>query len=344
MSVMQQAIVNTLFRGLEELVPPLPEKPQVAFLRAMHSYDLAAYPHATQWHYEQSFAPYADMLREGGYAVTPDIAHMDGQDVVLFAATRFAEENLATLARGWRMLRVGGWMVVAQHNDLGAKRLDGVVRQLGERHSLSKHHCRAIAVQKTGEEPEVVAAWLKQDAPQTVEGAPLQAAPGMFSWRKVDAGSRLLIEALPPTLAGKGADICAGWGYLSWALLESRPAIAHITLIEAEKRALDMAGRNLAAHAEKCRFLWADATRPLGVQGLDWAVMNPPAHDMLQSAPEASAAIFASAASALKQGGTLYLVANRHLPYERHLEELFGEQVTTHEQDGFKVIEAVKCR
>lgn len=342
MSVIQHSIIKTLFLGLEELVPVLADDAQVAFLRAMHSYDLAHYANAKSWHYEQSFAPYADVLREGQYPVQPDRLQGVGMDVVLYAATRFAEENLVSLARGWRMLKPGGWLVVAQHNDLGAKRLDGVVKRLGERHTLSKNHCRAIAVQKDHAEPDVVAEWLLQDVPQQVEDTPLKAAPGMFSWRKVDAGSRLLIDALPKSLSGKGADICAGWGYLSWALLESRPAIGHITLIEAEKRALDMAKQNLAAHAAKCDFVWADATRPLAAKGLDWAVMNPPAHDMLQSAPEASAAIFSAAADALKSGGKLYLVANRHLPYERTLDQLFSSQATTHETNEFKVIEATK--
>jgi 16S rRNA (guanine1207-N2)-methyltransferase len=265
---------------------------------------------------------------------------------VLYAATRFAEENLATMARGWQMLKDDGWMVVAQHNDLGAKRLDAVLKQLSpQRQSLSKFHCRAIAVQKTPDaDAGLIEQWLYADAMQQVEDVPLHAAAGMFSWRKVDKGSRFLVESLPATLTGRGADIAAGWGYLSWALLQSHPQIAHITLYEAEKRALDMAERNLAAHVDRCRFVWCDATRPLdnAGQGFDWAVMNPPAHDLLQTTPEASAAIFAATVKALKPGGTLYMVANRHLPYERTLDQLFSHLAITHENHEFKIIEAVR--
>lgn len=345
MHTLQQAIIKALFLGLDDLAPLEQENPQVAFLRAMHSYDLTGYAHAKTWHYEQSFAPYAAMLREAGYAVSPDKLTSQGtMDRVLFAATRFAEENLATLARGWQMLKPGGWLIAAQHNDLGAKRLDATMKQMGGNHlSLSKFHCRVIAVQKTEcAESPLIREWLGADAPQKVENTPLMAAPGMFSWRKVDAGSRLLIESLPKSLAGRGADIAAGWGYLSWELLESRPNIQHIALYEAEKRALDMAEKNLANRAGKTAFYWADATRPLEGGLVDWAVMNPPAHDLLQSAPEATAAMFATAAKALKQGGKLYLVANRHLPYERTLETLFSMQATIHETNEYKVIEAVR--
>lgn len=347
MSNSLQAMLKTLFLGLDELAPLSHGNESVAFLRAMHSPDISEYSHSREWLYEQSFAPYADRLCEAGYPVSPDaVETRSSLDRVLFAATRFAEENHATLARGWQMLKPGGWLVVAQHNDLGAKRLDAVLKQLGgAAQAVSKNHCRAVAVQKTAEEDAtLLAAWRRQGEPQPVEGAPLQAAPGMFSWRKVDAGSRLLIDSLPKSLTGSGADIAAGWGYLSWAILETRPKVAHITLYEAEKRALELAGKNLQSHHEKTSFLWADATRKLEAagQGFDWAVMNPPAHDLLHSAPEASAAIFARAAEALKPGAKLYLVANRHLPYERTLEELFSSVATLCETAEFKVIEATR--
>lgn len=342
-----QAMLKTLFLGLDELAPLSPGNESVTFLRAMYSPELSEYSHSRQWLYEQSFAPYADRLREAGYAVSPDAIETQGTvDRILFAATRFAEENHATLARGWQMLKPGGWLVVAQHNDLGAKRLDALLKQLGgTAQSVSKYHCRAVAVQKAGKEDAgLLTAWRRQGESQIVEDTPLLAAPGMFSWRKVDAGSRLLIDSLPKSLAGKGADIAAGWGYLSWAIFETRSNVTHITLYEAEKRALDLAEKNLKSYGAKTRFLWADATRKLeeAGQGYDWAVMNPPAHDLLHSSPESSAAIFARALEALKPGAKLYLVANRHLPYERTLEELSSAVAVIRETAEYKVIEAVR--
>nr|HMM25973.1 methyltransferase [Pseudoxanthomonas mexicana] len=40
----------------------------------------------------------------------------------------------------------------------------------------------------------------------------------------------------------------------------------------------------------------------------------------------------------------LWLVANRHLPYEQTLNDQFGEVRVAGERDGFKVIAAVKAR
>jgi len=46
----------------------------------------------------------------------------------------------------------------------------------------------------------------------------------------------------------------------------------------------------------------------------------------------------------LKPEGRLWLVANRHLPYEQTLNERFGDVRVAGERDGFKVIAAIKAR
>jgi 16S rRNA (guanine1207-N2)-methyltransferase len=45
----------------------------------------------------------------------------------------------------------------------------------------------------------------------------------------------------------------------------------------------------------------------------------------------------------LAPGGRLWLVANRHLPYEQALSQGFASLRQVALQDGFKVIEAVKA-
>ena len=44
------------------------------------------------------------------------------------------------------------------------------------------------------------------------------------------------------------------------------------------------------------------------------------------------------AAQALRPGGQLFMVANRHLPYEQILNDSFGQVRVAAERDGFKVI------
>ena len=55
-----------------------------------------------------------------------------------------------------------------------------------------------------------------------------------------------LAEHLPADLAGRAADLGAGYGYLSRELLERCPKITALDLYEAEQRALALAELNLA--------------------------------------------------------------------------------------------------
>ncbi|MCC5989025.1 MAG: class I SAM-dependent methyltransferase [Pararhodobacter sp.] len=145
--------------------------------------------------------------------------------------------------------------------------------------------------------------------------------PGLFSADAPDPGSALLAAALPAGLSGEGADLGAGWGYLSACLLARAPGITALHLIESDARALDCARRNL--DGSRARFHWADATQPLPGMQLDFVITNPPFHVGRAGRPELGAAFIRAAAAMLKPGGRLWLVANRHLPYEAALAASF---------------------
>ena len=104
---------------------------------------------------------------------------------------------------------------------------------------------------------------------------------------------------------------------------------------------LEAAKRNVADPRAEIR--WADV-RATGVTpaSLDFVVMNPPFHDAGTEDRQLGQTFIRQAASLLRKGGTLWLVANRHLPYEALLTELFRTATPRVDQGGFKVIEAVK--
>jgi 16S rRNA (guanine1207-N2)-methyltransferase len=88
-------------------------------------------------------------------------------------------------------------------------------------------------------------------------------------------------------------------------------------------------------------FHWHDVTTGLP-QAYDVIVSNPPFHQGRADEPWLGLAFIAAAAAALRPGGSLWLVANRHLPYEAALSSGFAHVRTVREDAGFKVIEAVK--
>lgn len=162
-------------------------------------------------------------------------------------------------------------------------------------------------------------------------------APGVFSADGVDPASQVLADALPEGLTGHFADLGAGWGYLSARLLQ-QPGIATLDLVEAEHAALDCARRNVTD--PRARFHWADATTWRPESPLDGVICNPPFHNARTPDPGLGRAFLRTAAAALRPGGRLWLVANRHLPYEATLAELFASVDEIAGDNRFKVLTA----
>lgn len=165
--------------------------------------------------------------------------------------------------------------------------------------------------------------------------------PGVFSEGGQDRGSQLLAQALPAKLPPRLADLGAGWGYLA-AVALTRAGIGSIDLVEAEALALDCARHNVTD--PRARFVWADATRHAPDAPYDGIVMNPPFHAGRAADPTLGRAFIAAAARMLAPSGQLWMVANRHLPYEAALRETFrvvSELVPATGADGaFKLFHA----
>lgn len=179
-----------------------------------------------------------------------------------------------------------------------------------------------------------------QAAPRQIDGG-FQTLPGIFSADAPDPGSVLLASSLPAKLAGKIADLGAGWGYLARAILQ-RPGVKRLDLVEAEADALAAARLNIID--DRARFHWADATTYRPESLLDAVVMNPPFHSGRDADPALGAAFIQSARRMLAPNGSLWLVANRHLPYDAALSDAFLEYHEVAGTGAFRVIHASKPR
>ena len=159
-------------------------------------------------------------------------------------------------------------------------------------------------------------------------------APGVFSADGIDPASKLLGDYLPEKLGAVVADLGAGWGYLSTRIL-ARDSVETLHLVEAEHAALECAKRNVTD--PRAAFHWADATAWRAPEPVDSVVMNPPFHTGRAADPDLGRAFVAQAAAMLKPKGQLWMVANRHLPYETALSERFGEVSEVTGDNRFKL-------
>ncbi|WP_299413128.1 class I SAM-dependent methyltransferase [uncultured Sulfitobacter sp.] len=164
-------------------------------------------------------------------------------------------------------------------------------------------------------------------------------APGVFSADGVDLASALLADALPAKLGKQICDLGAGWGYLSAHAL-TREGVEAVHLVEANYMALECARRNVAD--PRAQFHWADATEWAPAHKFDTIVMNPPFHVGRASEPQIGQAFVASAARLLAPQGHLWMVANRHLPYEAELKTRFAQVEEVGGDARFKLFHALR--
>ena len=288
-------------------------------------------------HLVQGFRPYFTALQQEGFQVGPR-AEGEDYDLALVLCDRHRDRNESYLAEALLRTRPGGLVVVAGGKAEGLASLrKRVGSSMAIEGSLSKHHGVAFWLRRPDEIEDVVLAL--QPEKMLVAGR-YETAAGSFSHDRIDPGSALLARSLPDDLQGDIADFCAGWGYLSAELLARNLPLTRLDLYEADYESLEAARRNLARYGVSPRreLFWHDLIgEPVG-RRYDIVVMNPPFHTGRATEPHLGQEMIRKAASALKPGGRLFLVANRPLPYERVLPEDFSAHGELAHDDSFKVL------
>jgi 16S rRNA (guanine1207-N2)-methyltransferase len=341
-----RAALEALFVPFADERLAWPADQNVAFLRARAGVPVRRWAHAA-WLFEQGFRPFAAQLERDGYRVA-DLDDARRPALVLILPPRQRDESRALLARAFTLAAPGATVVTSVANAEGARSAqDDLAAIAADMRSISKHKCRVCwaTVPATPKDPDLQAAWLALDAPREILDGAFVSRPGLFAWDRVDTASALLARHLPTGLAGDAADLGAGFGYLSCVLLDGSPRLASLTAFEAEARALPVLARNLAQRAGTVAVAghWHDVTT--GIPGqYDTIVSNPPFHQGRADQPSLGQAFIDAAAAALRPAGVLWLVANRHLPYEHTLALRFAEVAAVADRDGFKVIRATGVR
>jgi len=296
---------------------------------------------SSQWTLVQPFYPLAAPLMRRGFQVVPSTTGLEaGFAGVVVLPGKHKLETLAMLGQAYQLARPGASIVVAIPNKLGGQRYEKMVRKVvGELDSESKHKCRIFTFTRGENFTAPWAEWATSDAEERIIKGRYVSQPGIFGWNKVDQGSKLLVRNLPRRLGPEVLDLGAGWGWLSIQAAK-RSGVHKIHMVEADRRALDMAVRNMAEHAPKTEVVahWKDATQPGDLPRADVVITNPPFHEGSRTTPELGKAFLRSACSRLRSGGKLFMVGNIKLPYEATLREHLARVHVVAEQAGFKVL------
>ncbi|MBN2905389.1 MAG: methyltransferase [Rhodobacteraceae bacterium] len=326
---------NRLTLALESGAAALPVTGRIAVFAPLADTDLSALPQ-DRVQIVQGFAPDHAAWAGRGW----DVAVAPSGDFV--AAVVFIPRAKAA-ARAWLAqalaLTGGGPVIVDGAKTDGIDSLIKACRQAGAEVSapLAKAHGKIFSL--TGD-AGALADWLPGEG--ALIAGHYRTAPGVFSADGVDRGSALLLAALPAKLKGRVADLGAGWGYLAGETLARHPEIAEMHLIEADHAALECARANVTD--PRARFHWADVTSFRPEAGFDIVLTNPPFHTTRAADPALGRAFLAAAARMLAPHGQAFIVANRHLPYDRDLAQLFVQVQELEGDPGFKVLHATRPR
>lgn len=266
-----------------------------------------------------------------------DVAEGSADGAMIYAPPGVLERRYA-LALALKALKVGGRLDVMAPKDKGGSRLKKELQAFGVEvgESAKAHHRRCVVIR-----PEMMTGIdeaIEAGAPRLVEGLEAWSQPGVFAWDRIDAGSLLLARTVP-ALKGAGADLGCGYGALATVVLGS-PVVTALRLIDLDRRAIEAARKNV--DDPRVSFEWADVRTLEAVGDLDFIVTNPPFHDGGAEDKRLGQAFIRQAAAMLGKGGVLWLVANRHLPYEADLNAAFKRVRMAADAGGYKLFEAVK--
>lgn len=292
--------------------PRLPEAGRIAVFAPRAGMDLSALP-AGLAHVITNFKPDHDHFAGKGYACARAAEGRYAAAVVCVARAKALTRAL--IAEAARV--TDGQVIVDGTKTDGVESILRACRRRADvSPALSKSHGKLFHFPAgPGFED-----WAR-GAPQEIEGG-FVTVPGIFSADGIDPASACLADHLPARLGARVADLGGGWGYLSARALE-REDIEELHLVEADAAALDCARRNLAD--ARAHLHWEDATRWRPEMRFDTVLTNPPFHTGRAPDPALGQAFIGAAARILHPKGQLFLVANRHLPYEAEMARNFAE-------------------
>jgi 23S rRNA (guanine1835-N2)-methyltransferase len=172
---------------------------------------------------------------------------------------------------------------------------------------------------------------------------------GIFSAERLDVGTRFLLQHLPARTGSEHVvDLGCGNGIVGTAAALGNPD-AQITFADESHQALASARATFQAATlqaggapAKAQFLLGDGLASLPPGSVDLVLNNPPFHSHQATTDAAARRMFADSRTALRTGGQLWVVGNRHLNYHVILRRLFGNCSTIASSPKFVVLRATK--
>ncbi len=259
-------------------------------------------------------------------------------DITFVNTTKSRNETFFNIAVAFFITKKNGEILIIGDNKLG---IDFFLKKISDFIKVtifSKSHGKFGILKKPQSIPKGIKIW-KNFGKYKKINSDFLTLPGCFSEKGVDQGSFLLASKFIDCLHGKVADLGAGWGYLSAKALEQNIRINQIHLIESNLNALNSARMNISSI--KAKFNWIDIENEnLYLKNFDHVIMNPPFHKDKQFKLSMGFNFIKSAKKILSKKGTMWMVFNKELSYEKSINDLFPKYEYIDITENYKIIKA----
>jgi 16S rRNA (guanine1207-N2)-methyltransferase len=245
------------------------------------------------------------------------------------------------------VLKPGGRLYLAGHKRSGIKPFVAYAQQVfGNGGVIAlKKGCRVTVCVK--DENTAIPAtdyyrWREFQAEIDGQIHPFISKPGVFSWNRLDAGTRILIETMKVRPADTVLDLGCGSGILG-LIAAQKASQGQTYLVDSSILAVEASRRTLARHqVENAQVRLSDGVAAVRDVRFDLAVTNPPFHQERQTDYNVAHQFIQDAASVLQRRGRLYVVANRFIRYERQMNERFHQVSVAYEDNLYRVLLGVR--
>lgn len=177
-----------------------------------------------------------------------------------------------------------------------------------------------------------------------VSGRPVVNHAGVFCADRLDIGTRFFLQHLPGNHGARRiVDLGCGNGVVGTAAALADPG-AEVLFVDESYQAVASAeatykANGMPGHAE---FRVGDGLTDVPEGSVDIVLNNPPFHSHRTTTDATAWRMFTGARRALRPGGELWVVGNRHLGYHLKLRKLFGNSQLVAGGPKFVVLKAVK--
>ncbi|MGW7258342.1 methyltransferase [Streptomyces sp. NPDC054834] len=167
---------------------------------------------------------------------------------------------------------------------------------------------------------------------------------GVFCADRLDIGTRFFLQHLPGADGPRRVvDLGCGNGVVGTAVALADPA-AEVLFVDESFQAVASAeatykANGVPGHAE---FRVGDGLAGVAPGSVDVVLNNPPFHSHQATTDATARRMFTGARRALRPGGELWVIGNRHLGYHVQLRRLFGNSRLIASDPKFVVLKAVK--